>query len=102
MRTLVPAVASLAFLVLSHAPECNASTGRPAPRPDRTTKTQVMEMHKGEMAKPTNPTPPPDLSPADVTAQEKASTPPDAPEPGTLGLVLSAGALALFTRRRSK
>ena len=102
MRIVTPALASLAFVVLSHAPECNASTGRPSPQPDRTGKTQVVELHKGEMSKPTNPTPPPDLSPSDVTTQEKASTPPEAPEPGTLGLVLSAGALALFTRRRSK
>ena len=100
MRILVPAVASLAFLALSYAPECSASSGRPAPRPDGT-KTQVMELHKGDMAKPTNPTPPPDLSPSDATAQEKASTPPEAPEPGTLVLVLSAGAIALFQRRRS-
>ena len=98
MRILVPAVASLAFLALSYAPECNASSGRPAPRPDGT-KTQVMELHKGDMAKPT--TPPPDLSPSGATAQEKASTPPEAPEPGTLVLVLSAGAFALFQRRRS-
>jgi len=101
MRILVPAVASLAFLALSYAPECNASTGRPEPRPDRTAKTEVVEMHKGEMSKPTNPTPPPDLSPSDATTQERASTPPEAPEPGTLVLVLSAGAVALFQRRRS-
>ena len=100
MRILVPAVASAAFLVLSYAPECNAASGRPAPRPDGS-KTQVMELHKGDLSKPTNPTPPPDLSPSDVTTTEKASTPPDAPEPGTLVLVLSAGAYALFQRRRS-
>lgn len=99
MRILVPAVASLAFLALSYAPECNASTGRPAPRPDRTAKTEVVELHKGEMSKPTNP--PPVLSPSDVTTQERVSTPPDAAEPGTLVLVLSAGAYALFQRRRS-
>lgn len=97
MRILVPAVASLAFLVVSYAPECSASSGRPAPRPDGS-KTQVMELHKGEMAKPTNPTPPPDLSPSGVTTTDKTAT---APEPGTLVLVLSAGAVALFQRRRS-
>ena len=100
MRILVPAVASLAFLVLLYATECSASSGRPQPRPDGS-KTQVMELHKGDMSKPTPTTPPPDLSPSDVTTQEKASTPPEAPEPGTLVLVLSAGAIALFQRRRS-
>jgi hypothetical protein len=53
------------------------------------------------MSKPTNPTPPPDLSPSDVTTTEKVSGVPEAPEPGTLVLVLSAGAIALFQRRRS-
>jgi len=60
-----------------------------------------MELHKGDMAKPTKQDPPPDLSPSDATTQEKASTPGEAPEPGTLVLVLSAGAIALFQRRRS-
>lgn len=99
MRTVIPALASVAFLVLSSAPECSASSGRPAPKPDAT-KSQVMELHKDQMSKPT--TPPSDLSPTGVTTQEKASTPPDAPEPGTLVLVLSAGAAAFVSRRRSK
>lgn len=99
MRIVIPAVAFGAFLVLSIAPECSASAGRPQPRPDNS-KTQVMELHKDQMSKPA--TPPPDLSPSGVTTQEKASTPPDAPEPGTLSLVVTAGALALAGRRRTK
>jgi hypothetical protein len=99
MRTLIPAVASVAFLVFSPTSKCQASSGRPAPRPDAS-KTQIVELHKDQMSKPA--TPPPDLSPSGVTSQEKASTPPDAPEPGTLGLVVSAAAIALASRRRSK
>ena len=101
MRSLVPAVASLAFLVLISAPESQASTGKPDPKADNS-KTQVVELHQGQMSKPTKTNPPPDLSPSDATAEEKASTPPEAAEPGTLLLVVSAGALSLLRRRRTE
>jgi len=101
MRSLTLAVASLAFLVLSSAPEAKASTGKPDPRTDNS-KTQVVELHQGQMSKPTKQSPPPDLSPSEVTVEEKTSTPPEAAEPGTLLLVVSAGALSLLRRRRTE